>query len=425
MKTKSKILGTLVACACLLASQAAITVSAADGITVKITESADTLGYKVKGYYSGDGVTFTEVNPSKNGNTYYFAGVQGDENYSQFYYDVIDYNGNTVQSKVLGNAGDLFYVESDFYVPVDIDLSFEEIYAADMLKSGATAEEARSYINGAYNSDGTGDSSVGTSGSTTNGNSTGSNNITGDTGVTDPSVYISVDDGDIDAGVIVNITSDAAIDQLYNSEFKIVLTGSDGKQYSVDFPAVKSRMTKSLSIPDGTYSVAVGIGSLFVNTSVQGDTSATVSNGLCELNFKVTPACILQVVKTGYTDCEFAIVGAVSGQYNISNGNVGVQAGATYTVTDLSVMKQFQIQIPTNTSVCMLDLATVDGTPVNSAAQTDAVLNETASDDNPFNIPETGDTAEAAKSSTAVPIVSCGVIVALGTAAVIAKKRSN
>lgn len=417
---KLKTIGAIAVCACIMASQAAMSVSAADGIVVSLNESANTLGYTVRGYYCGSDGNMVEVAAKKRGNEYFFAGEPNNEKYTQFYYDIYDYNGKLVQNKVLGSAGDLFYVEDDFKVVADPDLSFDEIFAADMLNSGASKEEVLNYLNN-------------TTSTTTNNSSNNNTNDSQQTpvdntniAVNDPNTIYQEEVTPVTAGVIVHITSDYAIDQLSYSNLHLVLTGADGKQYNADFASVRPTLNKELSIPDGTYSVSVGIDNTFVSTEVFGDTTAVVANGLCELNYKVTPACVLQVIKSGVTDCEFAVVGDVQSKHNVSNGNIGVKPGAIYTITDLSVMKQFNIQIPTNTTLCQLDLATVDGTPVNEAAQSDAVLNETASDDNPYNIPATGDTSnESSPLNTAASIAIVATLVAAATVVKISSKNNK
>ena len=395
----------------VMASQAAILASAA-GVTVALNEQADALGYTIRGYYKNSSGNYVEVSPSKSGSNYTFAGVENSKDYESFYYDVIDYNGNVVTEKSLGYAGNLAYMPSDFSVGVTPDMSFNEAYAADLVSNGnMTAAEAKDYLKG-----------IAPQQSTSNNTPTDNQPIQ-----QDYPTYETVEDVSQSGGVLVNITSDYNIEHLTNSLFTVVLTGADGTQYTIPFPTVRASMSMKYTIPDGTYSVAVGVDNTFVGTTISGDTTATVVDGYCTLNYKLEPACVLQVIKTGATDCQFSVeANGVRSTHNINaqSGKLGVVSGGVYTVTDLNEMKQFTIQIPSNVTLCQLDIGTLDGAPVNEKAQQDAVLGTTASPDNPYNIPQTNDVNEAKETSTNRAAGKVLVAV-LAVAAVVAKKKAN
>lgn len=412
-KTLKTICATIVSIG-VIASQAAISVAAA-GVTVSLNEQADALGYTIRGYYMDASGNYIEVSPSKTGSAYTFAGVENDKNYESFYYDVYDYNGNLVTEKSLGYAGNLAYMPSDFTVGVTPDMSFNEAYAADLVQNGnMTADEAKDYLRG-----------VAPQQTTTN--NTPANSDTNTPPVQQENTYTPVEDVTQTGGVLVNITSDYNIEHLTNSLFTVVLTATDGTQYNIPFPTVRASMSMKYDIPDGDYSVAVGVDNTFVGTNVSGDTTATVTNGYCTLNYKLEPACILQVVKTGATDCQFAVeANGVRSSHNINaqEGKLGVVSGGVYTVTDLNAMKQFTIQIPSNVALCQLDIGTIDGAPVNDRAQEDAVLSSTASPDNPYNIPQTNDVNETTETPIG-GVAGVAIVAVLAVAAIVVKKTNT
>lgn len=395
----------------VIASQAAISATAA-GVTVALNEQADALGYTVRGYYKNSSGDYVEVSPSKSGSNYTFAGQENSKDYESFYYDVIDYNGNVVTEKSLGYAGNLAYMPSDFAVGVSPDMTYNEAYAADLVSNGnMTAAEAKDYLKGIAPQQ------------STNNNTSTNNQPTQQEYPT----YETVEGVSQSGGVLVNITSDYNIEHLTNSLFTVVLTGADGTQYTIPFPTVRASMSMKYDIPDGAYSVAVGVDNTFVGTTIIGDTTTEVSGGYCTLNYKLEPACVLQVIKTGATDCQFSVeANGVRSTHNINaqSGKLGVVSGGVYTVTDLNAMKQFTIQIPSNVALCQLDIGTLDGAPVNEKAQEDAVLNTTASPDNPYNIPQTGDVNEASESATSHG-AGIALVAVLAIAAVVAKKTNT
>ena len=358
---------TMLTAGLLTATMLTTVASAADGGTLKLDGAGLTNGYTVRGYY-GDTEVFGSM---ESDGTYYFSAGGSEE---AFYYSIYDKNGTCVVDKeLLYNAPVRFLADDevfDVYAPV----TYEESVLHNLKESGVDTSEMEQIFED---------------------NAT-QNTIISNTGGADSQVQKPV----VTNGIALRIVNVKAVSLLDGSTFKVTLTDAAGKVKEYPISRISSEVLLDDTLTSGTYSVKFSDFGKGI-AGIKGTDTITATVNTDYLDITVTPACVLEVKRAKETSAEYKVKG-ISGVFNISEGAIGVKPGNTYTVIDMKTGKSFEVAIPSNATKHTLDLGTADGAPTNNSAYQDAELDQTASEDNPFNIPPTYDVSEVAEHNRAV-----------------------
>ena len=422
-KLKSKKVIAAVAAASLAMSMQAISAFAlgAKGITIKLDDVATAVNYKVYGYYFIDG-DYKAVEAQNQGNgKYYFPAPITDE-MTAFYYDLYTADGACVASKSMGYVGNLAYEPEEYVVPVEAPVTYDDVMLAYGMtnnngSSESTVQDAIPYENqdnsSLYVSEDTGsedfiDSSSG--------------------GIDTPMPIVSNSNGSqvkSGVGVTVNNATGSDISIIMPSHgFTVYLTGEDGNTLAYVTDGLLSQFQLVSDLAQGVYNVQY-LASDDAYSVVTGTSQITVEAGKAAmLDVKVSPTCTLSVIDSKNNSTDFYFYGTDRIYNTASNNLIGVVAGETYTIVSKRDSTAFDITIPANTTECVLDLGAVDGVPINDKAYSDAVLDNTASIDNPYNIPITSDEGKVYNNNFAIMIASV-ISCILAFVAKITKKKND
>lgn len=374
-----KKLVSILAATALMSTMAVTTVFAAStGVNIQLDEVGNAMGYKIKGYYGATEDSLREVTPTVTADgKYFFPGVSGDTNYQLFYTQIVNQNGEAVSEKEPTFVGDLAYADPEEVINIDAPCTYDEYVIYDMIQAGQDPSDYIAYINGQ-----TPTTPISNSSETTS-------PVTNPSTPTPPVQEAAVEA--VTSGVAVRVTSaveTAAIEKYGN--FAIILENSQGESTSYGVRGFKSEFQLIDNLTPGTYSVTYAVTGSGIS-EVSGSTSVTVSgSGVAYIDVTIVPTCTLTVNKTGAGSTDYYIDG-VNKMFNTGKNPIAVFPGTNYRVIDNSNNNAFDISIPSNATQCVLDLGTSSGVPVNDKAYEDAVLDTTASADNPFNIPVTSD----------------------------------
>lgn len=329
----------LVCALCTVALSTILSVSAADGVTVKLLNGADYSTYTVVGTYSNVNtgtVITTELVPNEEG-IVFFGGKQANANYSKFEY-AVKQNDTVIVAPKTAYVGDLSTLDDNFVVQVPLPKAFLDEYTETDLVPQTTEINLGTKI--------VQENSMGL--------------------ILNPNFY----------GINFDL-----VDSSYVAHLNI-----EGQKMNITVPSLKASCEIASGLPKGSATVVYTTDDSLIYVSGPSKIALGLTK---EVEVTITPKTIMQLVASSETDTDYTINDIT---YNVTDGiKFAVRPGDTYTIYKGNTATPIYVKVP-DTAEFTVNISNAQGVVINDKVKIDETQN--AKDpNNPYNIPATSDSS--------------------------------